>query len=46
MEAKLRIPEEQRADIADRMALLAEQLARHRASMAGKAVEAPEGTTR
>ncbi|HEX7597242.1 MAG TPA: hypothetical protein VF518_03445, partial [Polyangia bacterium] len=43
VEAGLRIPEDQRSVIADRMALVAEQLARRRAGMAGKNEQAPEG---
>ena len=46
VEARLRIPEEQRADIADRMELVAAQLARRRASMAGKSEGVPEGNVR
>jgi hypothetical protein len=46
VEGMLRIPEDQRAEIADRMALVAEQLARRRASMTGKGVQAPEGNPR
>jgi hypothetical protein len=43
VEGTLRIPEDQRAEIADRMAMVAEQLARRRAGLAGKA---PEGNLR
>jgi hypothetical protein len=43
VEAALRIPEDQRAEIADRMALVAEQLARRRAGAADKSEPASEG---
>ena len=46
VEGRLSIPEDQRAEIAERMALVAEQLARHHASAAGKAEGAPEGSMR
>lgn len=46
VEARLSIPEDQRAEIADRMALVAAELARRRASMAGKGEEASQGNTR
>ena len=46
VEARLSIPEDQRAEIADRMALVAEQLARRRAGAAGKREDAPEGNVR
>jgi hypothetical protein len=43
VEGRLSIPADQRAEIAERMALVAEQLARRRASAAGKAEGVPEG---
>ena len=43
VEAGLHIPKDQRAEIADRMALVAEQLARRRASTAGSSEPATEG---
>jgi hypothetical protein len=43
VEARLSIPREQRAEIADRMALVAEQFARRRASAGGKSEPASEG---
>jgi hypothetical protein len=46
MEGRLSIPEEQRAEIVDRMALVAEQIARRRASTAGTGGDAPEGNIR
>ena len=46
VEAGLRIPKDQRAEIAERMALVAEQLARRRAGMADKGERAREGTSR
>ncbi len=46
VEARLSIPEDQRAEIADRMALVAQQIARRRASIAGKGEGAVEGSTR
>ena len=46
VEGKLSIPEDQRAEIAERMALVAEQLGRRHASAAGKAEGAPEGSMR
>jgi hypothetical protein len=46
MEGRLSIPEEQRAEIVDRMALVAEQIARRRASTAGTGGDAPEGNSR
>jgi hypothetical protein len=41
VEGKLSIPEDQRTEIADRMALVADQIARRRASSAGTGGEAP-----
>jgi hypothetical protein len=46
IEGRLSIPEDQRAQIADRMALVAEQIARRRASAAGTGADAPEGSLR
>ena len=46
VEGMLSIPEEQRAEIADRMALVAEQIARRRASTAGAGGDASEGNIR
>ncbi len=46
VEARLSIPEDQRAEIADRMALVAAELARRRASTAGKGEGASEGDSR
>jgi hypothetical protein len=46
VEARLSIPEDQRAEIADRMALVAGELARRRAGMAGKGEKASQGTVR
>ena len=43
VEARLSIPQDQRAEIADRMALVAEQLARRRAGAADKGEDAREG---
>jgi hypothetical protein len=43
VEGRLSIPEDQRAEIAERMAMVAEQLARRRASTTGKADAVPEG---
>jgi hypothetical protein len=41
VEGRLSIPEDQRAEIADRMALVADQIARRRASSAGTGGDAP-----
>jgi hypothetical protein len=46
VEGRLSIPEDQRAEIIDRMALVAEQIARRRASTAGSGESSPEGTVR
>jgi uncharacterized small protein (DUF1192 family) len=46
VEARLSIPEDQRAEIADRMALVAAEIARRRASVAGKGEGATQGNTR
>lgn len=43
VEGRLSIPEDRRAEIADRMALVAEQLARRGADMTGKSGHHPEG---
>ena len=46
VEGRLSIPEDQRAEIVDRMALVAEQIARRRASTAGSGENSSEGTVR
>jgi hypothetical protein len=46
VEGRLSIPEDQRAEIVDRMALVAEQIARRRASTAGSGEDSPEGNLR